>query len=206
MSPDSIPPHEIWLNALAELLRHWPAPNRNGRQDFVVHLCRNLRNLNCYTLIGWVVGGEPCPEMTEELERAALAAVLRAFEPVWVESQHPEPLSSEQSQWLRRMRSHVRQLVEARLEEVAPSSSRLVRRKLTLVGGKPPTELQREIWVKLDGKALSLAELTEALGKDDGSWVQKSHLKPMMETDPPLVLNDKAVGGYYRPDSPPSLE
>jgi hypothetical protein len=95
MSDGPDQPAERWLNPLADLLNRWNELDQKGRRNFVNTLCRALRGVNCYRLIGWVVEGEPAPDLSEEAEMAALRATLRALEcdhddPTWSGSLTPD--------------------------------------------------------------------------------------------------------------------
>ena len=63
------------------------------------------------------------------------------------------------------------------------------------------TERQREIMAFLRGASTSLKELAACVDRDE-SRVHRDHLKPLLKKG--LVENDRAVGGYYRPDAPPA--
>lgn len=63
-------------------------------------------------------------------------------------------------------------------------------------------EKQREVLTALNGRALSLKALTELLGCD-ASRLHRDHLKPLMALG--HVARDRKVGGYYRPDAPPTM-
>jgi hypothetical protein len=63
-----------------------------------------------------------------------------------------------------------------------------------------PSELQRQILQKLNGKALTLDALAAKL-QVDRSRVHRDGLKELMAQG--FVTNHRRVGGYYRPDAPP---
>jgi hypothetical protein len=63
-----------------------------------------------------------------------------------------------------------------------------------------PSDLQRQILQKLDGKALTLDALVSKLHVDR-SRLHRDGLKELMARG--LVKNSRRVGGYYRPDAPP---
>jgi len=64
------------------------------------------------------------------------------------------------------------------------------------------TEKQREILKALDAKAMTLDELATQLDCDK-SRLHRDHLKPLKKLG--RVINDRKVGGYYRPDAPPTM-
>ena len=68
-----------------------------------------------------------------------------------------------------------------------------------------PTELHREILDKLDGVAMTADDLEAAVCVSRstlyGGKAGKGGLKDLVERG--LVLNERKVGGYYRPDAPP---
>ncbi|WP_145238582.1 helix-turn-helix domain-containing protein [Urbifossiella limnaea] len=64
------------------------------------------------------------------------------------------------------------------------------------------TEKQREILRALDAKALTLDELATRLDCDK-SRLHRDHLTPLKKLG--RVANDRKVGGYYRPDAPPTV-
>jgi biotin operon repressor len=63
-----------------------------------------------------------------------------------------------------------------------------------------PTELQRRILQKLDGKVLTLDALAQKL-ETDRSRVHRDGIKELKDRG--FVKNNRRLGGYYRPDSPP---
>jgi hypothetical protein len=64
------------------------------------------------------------------------------------------------------------------------------------------TEKQRAILKALDGKALTLEDLALQLDCDK-SRLHRDHLKPLTDRD--VVRNSRRIGGYYRPDAPPTM-
>ncbi|HET6576313.1 MAG TPA: hypothetical protein VFG68_22110 [Fimbriiglobus sp.] len=75
-------------------------------------------------------------------------------------------------------------------------------RPLASPTGAPLPRRQREVLEKLDGRALSLKDLAKELDCDP-SRLRRDHLKPLMNAG--HIKNDRAIGGYYRPDAPPAL-
>jgi hypothetical protein len=193
-------PSEDWLNPLAELLMRWHQLDYKSWDNFTNALCRALRDVNCFQLIGWIVGGEPAPILSEQSERAALRAALRALERDYDGPEEVSRLTPEIRRDLTDLRQRALQAAENRQETWTHRH-----RKSITINGKPLTEVQRKIWTALDGKPLQLKKLAKEIGyRADTSRLHRDQLKPMMSTDPPLVRNDKAIGGYYRPDAPPN--
>jgi hypothetical protein len=64
----------------------------------------------------------------------------------------------------------------------------------------PLTEKQRQILSLLDGRALFGKELAKQLDCNIRSLL-RDHINPLMDAG--KIKNNKAVGGYYCPDSPP---
>ena len=64
----------------------------------------------------------------------------------------------------------------------------------------PLTAVQREVMGALRGRALTGDDLAAELDADRSTLI-RSHLRPLMGAG--LVVNDRRVGGYYRPDAPP---
>jgi hypothetical protein len=65
----------------------------------------------------------------------------------------------------------------------------------------PLPDVQREILGLLDGVALPLKHLATRLDRDP-SRLHRDQLVPLMDAG--LIVNDRARGGYYRPDAPPA--
>jgi len=65
--------------------------------------------------------------------------------------------------------------------------------------GMPLSKIQIEILESLDKRALTRNQL--ALEIDRAESATSDHLRGLMETG--LIKNNRKVGGYYRPDSPP---
>jgi len=94
------------------------------------------------------------------------------------------------------------------IKQDAIDSLRTAAERLESVAGLVLTELQRDILRMIDGLALTASELEKELnvsrsslyGRPDGS----GGLKELTELG--YVVNDRMVGGYYRPDSPPRPE
>ena len=64
------------------------------------------------------------------------------------------------------------------------------------------TKFQRLILKVLDGTVLTAEELAAEMGIEKNRLYQEGGIKEL--TDDEAVINDRKVGGYYRPDAPPS--
>jgi hypothetical protein len=121
-------------------------------------VCRALREANCYRLIGWVVRGEPAPDLSEEAEMAALRAALRALDgdhddPTW-----SGPLTPDQRRELRDLRRRVARAAQDRLRQFGPQDDerslfldfppkeRLLLTALWNKGAVSDAKVQRAVW------------------------------------------------------------
>jgi hypothetical protein len=78
-------------------------------------------------------------------------------------------------------------------------------RGLVLMRQKEETlpEKQQEILSNLEGRAMTGKALAKKLKVEDLSQLQRTHIKPLLDSG--RVKNDRKIGGYYRPDSPPRM-
>ncbi len=81
--------------------------------------------------------------------------------------------------------------------------SRLIAEALRGAADAALPEKQRAILSALSGRALSLKALAKELDGCDPSQLQRCHLKPLMDSG--RLKNERKIGGYYRPDAPPSM-
>jgi hypothetical protein len=73
-------------------------------------------------------------------------------------------------------------------------------RKLKQGSGYVPTRFQKRLLKELNGKALTADNLQARLNKDR-KQLYRDGINPLR--DEGLIENDRRLGGYYRPDSPP---
>jgi hypothetical protein len=68
---------------------------------------------------------------------------------------------------------------------------------------RPLPEVQRQILKALDGKAMALKELGVLLNREETSLL-RDHINPLRGAG--CIQHDRSVGGYFRPDRPPSVD
>lgn len=93
--------------------------------------------------------------------------------------------------------------IHALLNRLLVETTAAINARIRETEKEPLPEKQLAILRALDGRALTLKALAEAVGGSDPSRLHRDHIKPLMALG--RIKPDRKIGGYYRPDVPPAL-